>query len=251
MPTWRIEIPGGSNLVSLSTPSSGSKVASIGRVLGDRSVLYKYLNPHLFALVLATPSDSAITLLLLDSISGKVLHEAKHMDVDTSQGVHAQIVENVVYWTYFSTGMRQGSSRGGRITVAELYESRDKNDRFNMYLWKNPSNFRTEWTSYNDQVPRVLAQTYLFEHPVVTLGTTSTRHGITSRDLLIATPNQLLSIPKRVLDPRRPLLPKGGKLSGPEKEEGLFPYESLIPDERKWTLSHVNDVPTSIGRELT
>jgi ER membrane protein complex subunit 1 len=74
------------------------------------------------------------------------------------------------------------------------------------------------------------------------MSSTTTRHGITSRDLLVATPNQLISIPKRVLDPRRPILEKNGKLKAVEKEEGLFPYDPIIPDERKWTISHINEV---------
>src|SRR5271163_179693 len=96
------------------------------------------------------------------------------------------------------------------------------------------TNDRTEWSSFDEKIPYVIAQTYLFEHPISALSTTTTRHGITSRDLLIATPNQLISIPKRVLDPRRPVIPKNGKLKPDQKEEGLMPYEPLIPDERKW-----------------
>src|SRR5436305_10078603 len=106
---------------------------------------------------------------------------------------------------------------------------------------------RTEWSSFDHKRPDVIVQTYLFEHPISSLSTTTTRHGITSRDLLIGTPNQLISIPKRVLDPRRPVLPKNGKLSTVQKEEGLMPYEPVIPDERKWTISHVNEVKQSFS----
>ena len=93
--------------------------------------------------------------------------------------------------------------------------------------------------------PHVIAQTYLFDHPISALSSTTTRHGITSRDLLVATPNQLISLPKRLLDPRRPVIPKNGKIKGEEKEEGLLAYDPVIPDERKWTISHVNEVRAS------
>lgn len=105
--------------------------------------------------------------------------------------------------------------------------------------------FRTEWSSFSEGYPRVIAQTYLFDHPVSALTTTSTRHGITSRDLLVATTQQLIALPKRLLDPRRPVVPPGGKIKGDEKEEGLAPYEPAIPDERKWTISHINEVRRS------
>jgi ER membrane protein complex subunit 1, C-terminal len=58
----------------------------------------------------------------------------------------------------------------------------------------------------------------------------------------------VISLPKRLLDPRRPVLPKGGKPTAEQKEENLFPYEPLIPDERKWTISHLNEVPPVIRR---
>jgi hypothetical protein len=106
----------------------------------------------------------------------------------------------------------------------------------------NKSYDSTEWTSFDEKHPHIIAQTYLFDHPVTALTTTTTRHGITSRDLLVATTHQLISLPKRLLDPRRPIVPKGGKPKGDEKEEGLIPYDPVIPDERKWTISHVNEV---------
>lgn len=59
---------------------------------------------------------------------------------------------------------------------------------------------------------------------------------------MVATTNQLISLPKRLLDPRRPVIPAGGKLKGDDKEEGLVAYDAAIPDERKWTISHVNEV---------
>ena len=70
---------------------------------------------------------------MIDNVSGQILHELKHRSVDTSKGVHTHVVENVVYYSYWTTGEGQAESRGGRITVAELYESREKNERFNEY----------------------------------------------------------------------------------------------------------------------
>ena len=52
----------------------GEHVHSPGRVLGDRRVLYKYLNPNLMAVVTRSPSASkpAIHILLIDSVTGIV-----------------------------------------------------------------------------------------------------------------------------------------------------------------------------------
>jgi hypothetical protein len=59
--------------------------------------------------------------------------EFKYEGVDTSKIVRTQITENSVYWTYYGTGVGTGQARGTRITVAELYESATKNDKYNMY----------------------------------------------------------------------------------------------------------------------
>ena len=131
VPTWRFEVPRNNQIVSVSSRSSEEKVASVGRVLGDRSVLYKYLNPHLLAVAFADPAKSSFTLYLIDNVSGQILHEVKHQGVDISKGVKTHIAENVVYWSYFTTGESLRQSRGTRITVAELYESSEPNQKYN------------------------------------------------------------------------------------------------------------------------
>jgi ER membrane protein complex subunit 1 len=133
VPTWRFVVPAGSRLISTSSRAANEKVASIGRVLGDRSVLYKYLNPNLLVIAVTTPAKSTLTIYLLDNVSGQIVYESKLHGVDTSKSIKTQIVENVVYWTYYSTGDSSGQSRGTRITVAELYESPLKNENYNKY----------------------------------------------------------------------------------------------------------------------
>ena len=58
------------------------------------------------------------------------------------------------------------------------------------------------------------------------LGVTETRNGITTREILVGleNSNQLYSISKRILDPRRP----AGVPSADEKEEGLVPYKGFL-----------------------
>ena len=85
-------------------------------------------------MAVANPKQLSLTIYLVDNVSGQILHELKHTGVDTSKGVETHIVENVVYWTHFTNGHSAGQSRGRRITVAELYESREKNERFNTYI---------------------------------------------------------------------------------------------------------------------
>ena len=93
--------------------------------------MYKYLNPNVLVIAVTTPAKSSLIVYLLDNVSGQIVYESKIHRVDTSKSVETRIVENVVYWSYYSTGDSSGQSRGTRITVAELYESPLKNDRYN------------------------------------------------------------------------------------------------------------------------
>uniref|UniRef100_A0A8C5FU10 ER membrane protein complex subunit 1 n=1 Tax=Gadus morhua TaxID=8049 RepID=A0A8C5FU10_GADMO len=55
-------------------------VHSQGRVMGDRSVLYKYLNPNLLAVVTEStdphPERSFVGVLLIDGVTGRIIHDA-------------------------------------------------------------------------------------------------------------------------------------------------------------------------------
>jgi len=48
------------------------KVHSQGKVLGDRTVLYKYANPNLIAIVSSDEKLSSLTIFLVDAVSGQV-----------------------------------------------------------------------------------------------------------------------------------------------------------------------------------
>lgn len=47
-------------------------------MLGDRSVLYKYLNPNLVAIMTADNTHTTLSLYLVDAVSGQVIYTFKH-----------------------------------------------------------------------------------------------------------------------------------------------------------------------------
>lgn len=51
---------------------------SQGKVLGDRSVLYKYANPNLVAVMSVDPIHAVLSINLVDVVSGAVVYTAKH-----------------------------------------------------------------------------------------------------------------------------------------------------------------------------
>lgn len=90
--------------------------------------------------------------------------------------------------------------------------------------------------------PGVLSQSYLLDHRVISLGVTKTRNGIAANDIVVATSSgQLLAFPRRLVDPRRPYK-TASKMSAEEKEEGLIPYQPVLEDNPKTTLSYNLDV---------
>ena len=96
-------------------------------------MLYKYLNPHLLVVAVFDPTVNRLTINLLDNVSGQILRQFRHDSVDVSKGVKIQVIENIVFWSYYSIGDTNDQSRGTGITVAELYESLLKNEKYNMF----------------------------------------------------------------------------------------------------------------------
>ncbi len=86
---------------------AAAAVATAAVVLGDDSLLTKYLNPHLIAIISSsspgefTTVDSTIELRLVDSVSGKLVWSRviRH----ASLPVHAIRQENCLITTYWNT----------------------------------------------------------------------------------------------------------------------------------------------------
>lgn len=123
-PVWTLDLPTDAKIVAQSHPVHGN-VASLGRVLGNRNVLYKYLNPHFFT-VLSSEQDRLV-VRVVDAVKGAVLYEADHTDVDTEHNeVHVIQAENWVVYHFWSNGPR---AKGYQAVVLELYEGENENER--------------------------------------------------------------------------------------------------------------------------
>ena len=90
--------------------------------------------------------------------------------------------------------------------------------------------------------PRVFSRSFVYPYGIRALAMSETRLGVTSRSLLITTDREsIVSIPRRLLDPRRPL----SKPSKMDNEEGLLAYDALLPLDPKKTLSGRSPVLSS------
>lgn len=237
--TWTFTPPTSEVIASISTRPAHDPVASIGRVLGDRSVMYKYLNPHLISIITSNPLGSTASVHLLDSVSGAVLYSTTHAGVDTSKSIVSTVAENWMVYTYYGGDgavLGDTAARGYHLVVSELFESDVKNDR-------GPLGGALNYTSLagTSGTPAVMSQSYMFPGEIATFATTSTRQGITSHEILALLPESraILSIPKRILDPRRPV---GRDPNAAELEEGLFKYAPVVEMDPKAILNHKREL---------
>ena len=229
------------------TPSSGEKivdvlhrprhdpVASIGRVLGDRRVLYKYLNPNAVLVVATDGQSSVLSTYLVDTVSGNVLTQSQHTGVDTTRPIPAVISENWFCYSYTSIA----ESRGPHLVISELYESSIPNDRGGLGTASNYSALQP--SVVNDTGPYVASQSYQIPEEISHLTVSQTSQGITTRLLMAVLPwsNSIVGIPLTAIDPRRTV---GKDPTTSEQSEGLTKYLPLLDFDPKWYLNHKREV---------
>ncbi|KAJ6617050.1 hypothetical protein B0H10DRAFT_1349440 [Mycena sp. CBHHK59/15] len=233
--TWALSLPQGEEVTRIVKPRAGP-VASLGKVLGNRTTLYKYLNPRMFVVLThgADAVQSGCGVYIVDGAKGSVLYSAVVPGAGTQRcDVHATLVENwLVYHYYDGEGAGTGETKGWRIVTVELYEGGldEKTQSSDM------SAFSAE--SINVEA---LEQSYVFAHGITAITTTSTKFGITAKDVILATQNNKIhTIPRRLLNPRRP---KNRKPTAEEQqEEQLLPYDVIVPDDPRRTVSHEYEV---------
>lgn len=264
----------GETVLGVTYPQRDEVVQSPSSVLGDDSLLLKYLNPHLAVIITTTKtttdsSSSSNDLLLnalkgstitskdgkstrkpkgvstgasepdqttttataaeevpnlfvniVDTVSGRILHRTSHSNAATDKPVPALITENWILYAYFNT-----KSSRTELGVLTLHEGMV--DKAGLTAFKSPG----QTLSFSSLDPReskpvVLAKTYTIVKPVTALGVTSTRGGISTRHVLVASADhKITSVKRDLLEPRRPT----GDVKDHEKQEGLFQYTPLVP----------------------
>jgi hypothetical protein len=77
---WKVSLED-ETIAAIGSKLPNDRIHSHGKVLGDRSVLYKYLNPNLIGVV-TTGQDSQkvpfINLYLIDTITGSIINSFNH-----------------------------------------------------------------------------------------------------------------------------------------------------------------------------
>ena len=175
--------------------------------MGDRSVLYKYSNPNLVAVESFDEETHTLSIYLIDTVTGQVVHTARHPKVNGP--FHIVHCENWIVYTYWNE-----KSRRTEMGVIELFEGKDQT---------NTNNFNS-FTTTKDNL-EVISKSFVFSQGITAMTTSETEMGLTFRSLLISMPfGGILELPRRIVDSRRPL-----EMTPELREEMIIPYMPEIP----------------------
>lgn len=187
-------------------------------MLADRSVLYKYINPNLVAVV--TQGNDPIhkyilNIHLLDAVSGAIIFSMSHRRAKGPVNiVHS---ENWLTYSFFNEKVRRIE-----VTSIELYEGKTQSNS-------------TVWSSLGSPpLPLIERQIYIMPANISVLRETITEKGITNKHILFGlTSGNILEMSWALLDPRRPS-------TNPEKarEEGIIPYIPELPVQSESLLNY-------------
>ncbi|KAL8998081.1 MAG: hypothetical protein Q9169_002774 [Polycauliona sp. 2 TL-2023] len=250
---WKFVPRSNEEIVTLATRPSHDPIASIGKALGDRNVLYKFLNPNLLVIGTVTTDTSLASFYILDSASGLIIHTLTHPNIDAKQPIASVLSENWFAYSVFSAfsdddagdaGDKAGvSAQGHQLVVSELFESSLPNDRGQLGSTSNSSSLQP-FAADDDGLgkgPYVATQTYMIPAAISFMAVSTTLQGITPRSLLCVVPslNSVNAIPRSFIDPRRPV---GRDAVVAEREEGLFRHSAVLDFDPKWALNHMQEV---------
>jgi hypothetical protein len=135
-PTWTSSLAAGEVIQSLIPPARGP-IASIGKVLGNRTTLYKYLNPHLFVALTASHSvtPSSCGIYVIDGVKGTIIYSATLPSHSGMCDMQASLRENWLVYHYFDREFAGvGSTKGYRMVTVELYEGTRVDDKTKRYV---------------------------------------------------------------------------------------------------------------------
>ncbi|KAI1460106.1 DUF1620-domain-containing protein [Annulohypoxylon moriforme] len=245
VPTWIFTPPTGQKIVEVASRSKHDPIASIGRVLGDRTVKYKYLNPNTLVVAAVDEQATALTVYLLDTVSGQVLTSSTYEGVDPTKDITCAVAENWFLCSFFGQYKLRDAQpqqlKGYQVVVSDLYESDEANNRGPLGDAVNFSSLDPVDTPTGPYLPSVISKTFILSSPITSLAVTKTRQGITSRQLLayMSESHSIVSIPRLALEPRRPV---GRDPTPAEMEEGLSKYHPAIELNPQMQVTHQREV---------
>ncbi|KAG5949842.1 hypothetical protein E4U53_005713 [Claviceps sorghi] len=243
---WRFRVGKGERIVDVATLPDHNPIASIGRVLGDRKVAYKYLNPNTVVVAVVHEAATRLSLQLMDTVSGQVLASQTYNGVDATKSVSCAMAENWYACSFFGDyTVSDGTNRtikGYQIVTSDLFESPEPNDRGPLGDQETFSSLNPVDTPSGVPLPWVVSQAMVLSQPLQKLTTTQTLQGIASRQLLAYLPEShgILALPRQIIDPRRPV--DREPTAAEVEAESLIKYSPQFEIDGRGIISHELDV---------
>eukprot|EP00391_Amoebophrya_sp_Ameob2_P012860 CAMPEP_0178996626 /NCGR_PEP_ID=MMETSP0795-20121207/8471_1 /TAXON_ID=88552 /ORGANISM="Amoebophrya sp., Strain Ameob2" /LENGTH=1010 /DNA_ID=CAMNT_0020689033 /DNA_START=88 /DNA_END=3117 /DNA_ORIENTATION=+ len=232
--TWNLDFGAlGETVLKYQESTLSDKSVVPVHVRGDASVMFRFLDPNMVAVVTerqddTTAGNSGVTLYLLNGVSGQIIHQNRI--ADGTGPVQLLAAENWAILHYYN----RVKSRY-ELYVVDLYENREDPGAWKLLFGSDPP----PKSSFHLDTPVAIHQTFLFPHRVTALGLTNTAKGITQKAVLFALANseQVMKLNKdQWLNPRRPLpkLPDGTEDKArtqtlPKNLQTLKDVDVLIP----------------------
>ncbi|CAH0583257.1 unnamed protein product [Chrysodeixis includens] len=199
--TWLVHLGGGSpaRIVVSARKPAAERVHSPGRVLPDRSVLYKYVNPNLVLFVTEGPDPlhkDVVVATCVDAVSGAVIASQVHRRARALPlAVHT---EHYLAYLYYNDKHRRTE-----IATLELYEGASR--------WLAAG---AAFSSHaGRRAPGVERQAYILAATPAAAATTVTEKSLTDKHVILALASgALVEIPWGYLEARRGGLAEDGSV---------------------------------------
>lgn len=222
LPTWSFSRPDETILAVSKNNEFLSQAPGISKA--DRSVIYKYLNPNLIAVVTQGSTDGQLSVYLLDGITGQVLHVQKHHDeIVELQSVNIVQNDNWVVYTYFTRSPKVEQ----RIVSIDLFGDKSIAE----------GSEKSAFGQFNTTISTVSSKAYIFPEKIQAIESTNTKFGITIKSVIVATESgALMEIPHYVISARRI---DERRMEPKDLEEfKVMPYEPVVPRNTHHVLNH-------------
>ena len=232
VPSWYFAVPSGSKLLHLASHTQ-DEVRSPGRVAGDRSVLFKFLNAALITVFSHDPETSTLHVFAIDAITGRTLKFFVH--ANAAPPVSSVISEHSLTYSFWNVEV----DRQELVSLEIFTQSAPWNTETLLNLLS--SRVSTSYSSYDVDTLTWLSRSFILPFGVKKLAATKSQLGVTTKDLVVgSSTDQLVTISRRLVDPRRP---DANKITESDKEEGLFPYDPRLGIPHTSFLTQNSSVP--------
>jgi len=124
-PTWSLAFTPGEETQAIVPPTTRGPIVSFGKVLGNRTTLYKYLNPRLFSVLTEIRTKAKCGLYVLDSMKGTIVYRTEVNANARGCDIKTALIDNWLVYYYYddAAGSSTGAgAKGYRIISVEFYE---------------------------------------------------------------------------------------------------------------------------------